>query len=67
MGIERERDFNCFINWVIAMKLQKYVCESQKYDYAFVRSSLLQEQILMFCPVNMMSLTENAGIKINLL
>ena len=35
--------------------------------YAFVRSSLLQEQILMFCPVNVMSLTENAGIKINLL
>ena len=35
--------------------------------YAFVRSSLLQEQIQMFCSINVMSLTENAGIAINLL
>ena len=23
----KEGDVNCFINWVIAMKSQKYVCE----------------------------------------
>ena len=41
MGIERERDFNCFINWVIAMKLQKYVCESQKYDLCICEKFLI--------------------------
>ena len=35
--------------------------------YAFVRSSLLQEQILVICSINMMSLSENADIEINLL
>ena len=36
--------------------------------YTFVRSSLLQEQILIFCSINwMMSLFQNAGIEINLI
>ena len=34
--------------------------------YASVRSSLLQEQILMFCSINLMSLSQNATIEINL-
>ena len=60
-------------------ELSKYVWELKKRSrricgfvdlesvtYAFVRSSLLQEQILMFCSVNVMSLSQNAGIEINL-
>ena len=35
--------------------------------YAFVRSSLLQEQMLVICSLNMMSLSENADIEIKLL
>ena len=30
MGIERERYY--FLNWDLAMKLQKYVCGSRKCD-----------------------------------
>ena len=63
----KNRDINYFINWDIAMKSQKYVCRSRKLIYAFVRSFLLQEQILMFCSINVMSLSENAGTEINLL
>ena len=35
--------------------------------YVFVSSSLFQEQILMFCSINVMSLCQNSGIEINLL
>ena len=63
----KEKDINYSINWDIAMKTHKYVCGSRKCDLCIVRNSLLQEQILMICSINVMSLCQNAAIEINLL
>ena len=41
MGIERERDNNCFINWDIAMKSQKHVCGSRKCDLCVCEKLLI--------------------------
>ena len=39
MGIERERYY--FLNWNIAMKLQKYVCGSRKCDLCICEKLLI--------------------------
>ena len=59
-------------------ELSKYVWELKEKDikmfvdlgsviYVFAKSSLLLEQILMFCSINVMSLSQNAAIEVNLL
>ena len=48
------------------MKAQKYVWGFESVIYAFVRSFLLQEQILMFCLINVTSFSPNADIEIDL-
>ena len=63
----KEKDINYFINWDIAMILHNMFVDLESVIYAFVRSSLLQEHILMFCSINVMSLSQNAGIEIHLL
>ena len=61
----KEKNINYFIDWDIAMKAQKHVCGSQ--IYAFVRISLLLEKMLIFCSINVISLSQNAAMEINLL
>ena len=41
MGIQRERDINCLINWDIATKWQKYVWRSQKCDLCICEKLLI--------------------------
>ena len=67
IGIEREIDINHFLNWDIDMKLLEYVSGSPDVIYVFLRSSFLQELILIFYSINMMSLSQNTSIEINLL
>ena len=55
----KEKDINYFINWDIDMKLQKMFVNLESVIYAFVRSSLFSEQILIFCSINVMSISEN--------
>ena len=75
------RTLNCLImygNWnrkiltvlLIGILLQNHriiFLDLESVIYTFVRSFLLQEQIRLFCLINMMSLFQNAGREINLL
>ena len=60
----KERDINCFINWDIA---RNTFVDLESVTYVFLKSSLLQEQILMFFSIDVMRLSQNAGVEMNLL
>ena len=47
---------------ILLRKLRNIFVDIETVIYVFVRSSLLQEQVLMFCSINVMTLSQNAGI-----
>ena len=51
---------------ILLRKRRNMFVNFESLIYVFVRNSLLQEQILMFCSINVMSLSQNASIETSL-
>ena len=66
MGIETKILVILLIGILLGNRRKLFV-DLESVIYVFVSSSLFQEQILMFCSINVVSLSQNVRIEINLL